>query len=121
MATVDLLPVDALGPYRPEGDGDQTAPAFDHPSTQIGGELEARLSKDGLLLAPGSSGTIDLLVANRTSSELRGEAQLVSPIETWPYVGPWTQGFVVPAGGRAEVPFSISVRQTPSPLLLGCW
>ncbi len=53
------MPWGHTGP-KAEGDGDQTAPAFDHPSTQIGGELEARLSKDGLLLAPGTSGTIDL-------------------------------------------------------------
>jgi alpha-mannosidase len=116
VATIDLLPVDALGPYRGEGEGDAMAPAFDHPSTQMAAELEARLSKDGLLLAPGASDTVSLLLVNRTASELRGEAQLVSPFETWPYAGPWTQGFSVPAGGRAQVPFSISVPADAGPL-----
>ena len=48
------------------------APAFEHPSTQISSELEARLSKEGLVLAPGTSGSIELLLSNRTSSEIRG-------------------------------------------------
>ena len=57
--------------YRAAGEGGDLTPAFDHPSTQIGGELEAKLSKDGLVLAPGSSGQLDLVLGNRTSSELR--------------------------------------------------
>jgi alpha-mannosidase len=114
VATVDLLPVDALGPYR-DGAG-QLPSAFDHPSTQISGELEARLSKDSLLLSPGGSDTFDLVLANRTSGELRGEAQLVSPFETWPYAEPWVQGFVVPAGGQTQVPFSVSAPADAGPL-----
>jgi hypothetical protein len=121
VATIDLLPVDALGPYRGdegEGEGERgpVPPAFDHPSTQIAAELEARLSKEGLVLAPGTSGAIELVLANRTDSELRGEAQLISPIETWPYAGPWAQGFSVPAGGRSQVPFSVSVPADAGPL-----
>jgi alpha-mannosidase len=116
VATVDLLPVDSLGPYRGEGEGGPMAPAFDHPSAQISSELEPRLSKEGLALAPGASGSIELLLANRTSSEIRGEAQLVSPLETWPYTGPWAQGFAVPAGGQSEVPFSVTVPADAGPL-----
>jgi alpha-mannosidase len=116
VATIDLLPVDSLGAYRGEDEGGPMAPAFDHPSTQISSELEARLSKEGLVVAPGSSGSIELLLTNRTSSEIRGEAQLVSPFETWPYTGPWVQGFAVPAGGRSEVPFSVTVPADAGPL-----
>lgn len=116
MATIDLLPVDTLGPYRGEGDGGAMEPPFDHPSTQIASELEARLSKEGLVLAPGTSDAIELLLANRTRSELRGEAQLISPFETWPYAGPWTQGFSVPPGGQSQVPFSVSVPADAGPL-----
>jgi len=116
VATIDLLPVDSLGPYRAAGEGGDLPPAFDHPSTQIGGELEASLSIEGLVLAPGTSGHLDLVLGNRTSSELRGEAQLISPFETWPYARPWTQGFAVPSGGQAEVPFEISVPADAGPL-----
>ena len=116
VTTVDLLPVDTLGPYRGEGQGGPLSPAFDHPSTQIAGELEVHLSKNNLLVAPGASGTFDLVLANRTSSELRGEAQLVSPLETWPYTGPWAQGFTVPAGGQARAPFFASVPADAGPL-----
>ncbi len=68
------------------------------------------------MLAPGSSGHLDLVLGNRTSSELRGEAQLVSPFETWPYAEPWTQGFAVPSGGQAQVPFAITVPADAGPL-----
>ncbi len=116
VATVDLLPVDTLGPYREPGDGDELPPAFDHPSTQIAGELEASLSKDSLVLSPGQSDVLELLLANHTPSELRGEAQLISPLETWPYAGTWVQGFVIPPGGQTQTPFFISVPAGAEPL-----
>ncbi len=56
------------------------------------------------------------MLTNRTSGELRGEAQLVSPFETWPYATPWVQGFTVPAGGQAQVPFSVSAPADAGPL-----
>jgi alpha-mannosidase len=116
VATVDLLPVDALGPYKTGGQGNEIPPAFDHPSTQINGELEARLSKDGVRLSPGASDDLQLVLANRTSSELRGEAQLVSPFETWAYANPWVQGFVVPPGGQTRARFIVSVPADAEPL-----
>jgi alpha-mannosidase len=114
VSTVDLMPVDALGPYREEGG--PLPPAFDHPSTQIAGEFEAWPSKARLVLSPGASASFGLVVANRTSSELRGEAQLVSPVETWSCGEPWTQGFTVPPAGKAEVPFIISAPADAGPL-----
>ena len=35
------------------------------------------------------------------ASELRGEAQLVSPFGSWEMLGPWTQGFSVAPGASA--------------------
>jgi alpha-mannosidase len=115
VATVDLLPVDALGPYKTAGQGDEIPPGFDHPSTQINSELEARLSKDILRMSPGASEDLHLVLGNRTPSELRGEAQLISPFETWPYANPWVQGFVVPPGGQTHVPFVVSVPADAEP------
>ena len=117
VATIDLLPVDTLGPYREHGDGDQLPPAFDHPSTQIAAELEAALSKEQLVLSPGESDVLRIVLDNHTPSELRGEAQLISPLETWPYAEPWVQGFVVPAGGKSQIPFFVSVPAGADPLV----
>ena len=32
----------------------------------------------------------------------------MSPFETWPFAGPWTEGFIVAPGGRTEVPFTVA-------------
>ena len=42
-------------------------------------------------------------LANATASELRGEAQLISPHGSWAAVSPWTAGFAVAAGQRDQV------------------
>ncbi len=114
VATIDVLPVDPLGPYRAGTGGSGTEGSvpersFDHPSAQVGVELDASLSKDSLTVAPGSSQQLALVLRNRTSSELRGEAQLISPLETWSFAGPWTQGFTLAPHGQTEVPFVVTV------------
>jgi hypothetical protein len=65
-------------------------------------------------VAPGGEATLAVRVANRAASEVRGEAQLLSPFGTWDAggadvaAGPWTQGFAVAAG--AEVVLRYTVR-----------
>ncbi|HXW82563.1 MAG TPA: NEW3 domain-containing protein, partial [Acidimicrobiales bacterium] len=115
VATVDLLPVDPLGPYQTGGQGaggqggTASQSSFDHPSTQIGAELEALMTRDSLTVAPGTSDVLAVRLANKTSGEIRGEAQLLSPFETWPLTAPWTEGFIVAPGGQTEVPFTVTV------------
>jgi alpha-mannosidase len=41
-------------------------------------------------------------------SEIRGEAQVISPHETWPAITPWTQGFAVAPGAEQSVSFSVA-------------
>jgi hypothetical protein len=47
-------------------------------------------------------------VRNLAASEIRGEAQVLSPHETWSSITPWTQGFTVGAGDEATISFSVS-------------
>jgi hypothetical protein len=44
---------------------------------------------------------------NGAASEIRGEAQILSPHETWPAITPWTQGFTVDPGKDAVVTFTV--------------
>jgi len=71
---------------------------FGHPSGQRASELEAVLEAEECQVGAGKSGQIRLHLANRTAGELHGEVQLLSPVETWPYVGPSAQGFVLGPG-----------------------
>jgi alpha-mannosidase len=77
------------------------------PEAELGGELEAELTSSGIRVEAGERGELRVLLRNRAASEIRGEAQLISPHETWPLTTPWTQGFTVAAGGEASVAFEI--------------
>jgi len=95
VVTVDVLPAlaeDLGGPV-----------PFGHPSGQFAAELEASVDAKDLVVGPGEVTTLGLLLDNRTAGELRGEVQLVSPIETWPWVGPWAQGVTLGPGEHRRV------------------
>jgi alpha-mannosidase len=66
-------------------------------------------------LAPGESGELSVRVSSRLASQLRGEAQLVSPVGTWEASGPWTQPVLVGPGGEATVRFAVTVPATAEP------
>ena len=101
VATVDVLPplAEATSPDGHVVAGPMNAATpFGHPSGQLPAELELSLEAGGVALAPGEAATLGLRLRNRTCSELRGEAQLLSPFETWPLIGAWDQGFVLGPG-----------------------
>jgi alpha-mannosidase len=66
----------------------------------------------GLRLAPGSDGELQVRVTSGLASELRGEAQLVSPFGSWEMLGPWTQGFSVAPGASTVLRFAVHVPVT---------
>jgi alpha-mannosidase len=83
---------------------------FRHPSGQVLAELEASVDSLAIEVPTGSRATLALQLANRTGGEIRGGAQLLCPVETWPLVEPWDQGFVIGPGeelsleGTVEAP-----------------
>jgi hypothetical protein len=60
------------------------------------------------VVAPGDDATLRLSVRNLAASEIRGEAQILSPLETWTSIVPWTQGFAVGPGGETVVSFTVA-------------
>ncbi|TDD06423.1 glycoside hydrolase [Nonomuraea deserti] len=62
-----------------------------------------------LALRPGDRTSLTLRLANTTSDEIRGEAQLASPWGTWTMLPEVIQGFTVAAGETAEVSFPVEV------------
>lgn len=109
IVTVDVVPAlaeaaheDGQFPWDPRGLLAKPAP-FNHPASQVWAELEAALETLELAVAPAVAATLGLVLANRTLGELRGEVQLLSPVETWPYVEPWTQAFTLRPGERRRI------------------
>jgi hypothetical protein len=101
VATVDVLPPlteAALADGKALPGPMNAALPFGHPSPQLPAELELSVEAGVVALAAGETTTLALRLRNRTYGELRGEAQLLSPVETWPLIGAWHQGFVVGPG-----------------------
>jgi hypothetical protein len=84
-----------------------------------GGELEVTLQAEPVRVAQGERGQVRASIRNRAASEIRGEAQILSPHETWTAITPWTQGFVVPPGGETVVTFA--VEPPPDGMPGGYW
>ncbi|HXW44256.1 MAG TPA: glycoside hydrolase family 38 C-terminal domain-containing protein [Streptosporangiaceae bacterium] len=78
-------------------------------------EIEVTVSPEQVSVPPGGTVPIEVTVASRCSSPIRGEAQLVSPYGSWHQAGPWTAGFSVEAGGRAAVRFDVTASPAGRP------
>jgi alpha-mannosidase len=74
---------------------------------------EAEIALDVLTpqvdLAPGRHGELSIRINNRVASQLRGEAQLVSPFGSWDALGPWTLGFVAEPGAAATLGYRVAM------------
>jgi hypothetical protein len=81
----------------------------------LAGEADLELASPELRLAPGESGELVVRISSHLASQLRGEAQLVSPVGTWQATGPWTQPVTVAPGGDATVRFAVTVPATAAP------
>jgi hypothetical protein len=72
-------------------------------------DLTVSLLTPELRLSPGGSGHLEVACRNMTAGEVRGEAQVLSPYETWPAVRPWTQGFAVAPAETTVLRFDVVV------------
>ncbi|HXJ25078.1 MAG TPA: NEW3 domain-containing protein, partial [Streptosporangiaceae bacterium] len=75
-------------------------------------EADVAVLTPGLRLEPGSDGELQVRVTSGLASELRGEAQLVSPFGSWEMLEPWTQGFSVAPGASTVLRFAVHVPVT---------
>jgi alpha-mannosidase len=73
-------------------------------------ELEVLVLDQDLRLTAGTQARLRVQLRNRVQSEIRGEAQVLSPHETWEFIEPWTQGFAVGAGEELDVDFRVAPR-----------
>jgi alpha-mannosidase len=73
-----------------------------------GGEIEVEVLDREISAAPGGDATLRVSLSNTAASQVRGEAQILSPFETWTTIRPWTQGFTVEPGGRTTLEFAVA-------------
>ena len=66
-------------------------------------------------VCPGGHAQVCVKLANHTASELRGEAQLVSPHGSWLATGPWTMGFTAAPAGSATMSFNVDIAADARP------
>jgi alpha-mannosidase len=71
-------------------------------------ELLAELLDRRIAVAPGEHARLRVSLRNCVASEIRGEAQVISPYDTWGYLHPWTQGFAVAAGEETALEFTVA-------------
>jgi len=67
--------------------------------------LDASWEATPVKVTRGGQGALVLRLHNRAPQTVEGEAQLCAPFEAWEFLGPYTQTFSVPAGGRAQVSY----------------
>jgi hypothetical protein len=94
---------------------EELLPALEALSRAEGAEAELTLLTGHLSLAPGGSGEVKVSISNATASELRGEAQLISPHGSWPAHGTWISGFSVEPGTSAMLTFPVTVPRDARP------
>ena len=80
-------------------DNDDDDPPFD--------ELAVELLDQSIAVVPGERARLRVSLRNCVASEIRGEAQVISPYDTWGFLHPWTQGFAVGVGGETALEFTV--------------
>jgi len=99
--------------------GERTLPSRDTPLDELlplleadqratAAELDVTLRGGDLTLAPGERGELVVRLVNRARSQIRGEAQLVSPFGTWDAITPWTQSFTVEPGAQVTARYEVA-------------
>lgn len=77
--------------------------------------LAVALETSAVSVAPGEGGEILVRLENRARSEIRGEAQLISPFGTWEAITPWTRGFAIRAAAAQTLRYGVQVPASARP------
>jgi len=94
---------------------DELLPALETLSRAEAAEAELTMLSGHLELPPGGVGEVTIRISNSTASELRGEAQLISPHGSWAALGRWVTDFSVEPGSGATLTFPVVVARDARP------
>jgi hypothetical protein len=73
-----------------------------------GEELVAEVLDRAITVAPGERARLRLSLRNCLAGEIHGEAQVISPYDTWGFLHPWTQGFAIDPGEETVLEFTVA-------------
>jgi hypothetical protein len=107
-------PVDAMGRGPVRSEATPAAPML----RDLGDELEVTLLTPTVAVQAGRRGALRVSLRNAVLGEIRGEAQLISPHDTWPITSPWTMGFAVAPDEEVTLSFAV---EPPSGFRAGSW
>ena len=93
----------------------ELVPALETISQAEAAEAELTSLTGHLELPPGGRGEIAVRLSNATASELRGEAQLISPHGSWTAVQRWATGFSVDPGAGVTLSFAVTIPRDARP------
>ena len=77
--------------------------------------MELAVLTSELRVAPGGSDELLVSVTSGAASELRGEAQVVSPFDTWPMLSPPAQGFTAAPDEPTVLRLEVTAPATARP------
>ena len=75
---------------------------------ELSGEIEMDVALEEVAVSAGQRATLHATLRNTAAGEVHGEVQVISPLETWSSITPWTQGFAVAGGEQGVVTFDIA-------------
>lgn len=78
-------------------------------------EVELTMETADAELRPGETGEVAVTVTSHLASELRGEAQLVSPFGTWELLGSVAQPVLLAPSASSTLRFPVTVPVTARP------
>src|SRR5262249_37393367 len=115
LEDVAVIAVGEAAPPAADAPLDELLPALETISVAEAAEATLTGLTGHLELPPGGHGSVAVRLANGTASELRGEAQLISPHGSWAAHQAWTTGFVAEPGGSVELSFNVAIPRDARP------
>jgi hypothetical protein len=94
---------------------DELLPGLEAISLAEAAEAELTMLSGHLELPPGGDGEVALRLTNTTASELRGEAQLISPHGSWAALPRWVTDFSIDPGCSTMLTFRVAVPRDARP------
>jgi alpha-mannosidase len=115
LEDVAVIAVGEAAPPAADTPLDERLPALEAISLAEAAEAALTRLTGHLELPPGGHGSVAVRLSNNTASELRGEAQLISPHGSWVAHQAWTTGFVAEPGSSADLSFSVTIPRDARP------
>ena len=94
---------------------EQLLPELERISQADAAEAVLSMVTGHLELPPGGSGNVTASLSNATASEIRGEAQLISPHGSWSAHRTWQAGFAAEPGQQTELSFGVTIPRDARP------